>query len=616
MTTFQKNIFISLLFLSFSAPTRARFEPFCIWGNCNNGQGIKLVDYSTYYIGSFSKGKMEGRGMIASFKMVRINEHLRETDTAFLHFLNIPGLSSKQEGYLGIKKNNKKYFKRIGSGFRTISPQEVLSFQPAAYYSGNFEKGKLEGSGTYFAKKGLFSKPAFEDIFKNFLTSPLLQENAQSMSATYEGNFSGGKIVWKGKVEVKSNDILLLFDVSGDNNSDTMKYLVKKEPGEPAGFVEEMHQQGQNSGWITTNITNLVDLINNKPVQMVTGNCRMRMLFYGSKLLGQMPCEQEENAKARTEVVNKGIPSGKHLLPYTGQVNDAGIPDGFGCIRYNNNISYTGYFLNGQREGPGEYIHRDQATGFLNGHYIGYFSADNFIQGISDIVGGVNNTYREYTWRDVENVYVPEQAAWIGKGVARHYVMSWSKLKSGWETINRWTYEGYFKNNIFHGVGSLTDQSSGKKEQGIFREGKLAQGSRKYNAGGLMYGWVVSLNGRKVCVVSQREYDPVVTFSDGTKLAKTAGEFEVLSYDNAEFKCKCTACDNGIVTSSTYDPGKTVDQWYTKYTPMYPGSSFERVETTRTTTTVGNRLHVYKTSCTKCWGTGKVVCKSSLPLGK
>ena len=100
------------------------------------------------------------------------------------------------------------------------------------------------------------------------------------------------------------------------------------------------------------------------------------------------------------------------------------------------------------------------------------------------------------------------------------------------------------------------------------------------------------------------------------KMAKAAGEFEVLSYDNAEFKCQCTACNHGIVTSTSYDPGKEVEEWYTKYTPMYPGSSFERVETTKTTKTVGNRLYVYRSSCKKCWGTGKVVCKPSLPLGR
>ena len=47
---------------------------------------------------------------------------------------------------------------------------------------------------------------------------------------------------------------------------------------------------------------------------------------------------------------------------------------------------------------------------------------------------------------------------------------------------------------------------------------------------------------------------------------------------------------------------------------MYPGSSFERVETIKTTKTVGNRIHVYRSSCKNCWGTGKVVCKTSLPL--
>lgn len=205
MTTVQKAIFLLALLFKLSAPVSAQAGSYCIWGDCNNRQRVMVLKSSEYYIGGFSKGKMQGKGLIAIFRMTRVGGNMRDTDTAFLRQLNLTGIygtvSSKEEGYLVLKKNNAKYLKRIKSDLRVITPEEVLPFQPTSYYLGNFEKGKLEGPGTYFAKNGLQSDKIFREVFKVLLRFPLISQNAGEYRAfttkTLMAERRPGKGRWK-----------------------------------------------------------------------------------------------------------------------------------------------------------------------------------------------------------------------------------------------------------------------------------------------------------------------------------------------------------------------------------------------------------------------------------
>lgn len=593
----------------------------CLTGDCENGTGVLFRNggFMTE-IGTFKNHKLQGQGARVSFM------HQNEYDSRI------------------VEKMSNNFWDAVRSG--KVSLDNVLSYPSVETVVANFDNGNVTNgpvSGSTIDAKRL---PL---LFFDIVDFSFLYDIAQEKQFTYTGEWNGGLLTPTGSFTYQSSfenkiqkyvcdasQLLLL----AQGKEGTFKVI--NPAGELGLLSGKLGKAGTKTGWFVTNMTHfVVDSLSKKTPSVQIGikfitsyNGFHRVLFLNDRPMAIT--ELNSYPADYTEPVVIDYQGGK----YIGMINANGQPNGFGKLihppKYTSEYSESeGYFANGKLQGYAchLFLERPYSPSKNDKKYITYedikkraeeqridvadpgntmrillgqFNADTLSRGImyQRYVVAKFTKYSEANGSNLDGYKYNEQ------GSEGTFVKN--KLSEGIKWEEQGADLGYPVKSIgtFNEEGKLdgfgTYITPSQKLDGFFINGVLTMGSITYSANTVKPGWVLEVNGKKVCVI-----DHAQNLTDGTQLLTS--NFKVLSFRGEGFRCTCKRCNGtGKMVVMRGGGGGTTTHTYTKLqTEQVTYLNAERqtmVKVTETTSTGPSIEYPVRMQCNECWGNGFKYC--------
>lgn len=592
-----------LLISPLSAFTQENYKSKCLSGDCKNGTGVLQTGEHSYEAGQFNKGVLNGEGTRITFRTTGSHFDVGENEKRFL---------------ADVMQQSK----------RAIDPQQ---YQPFTAYTGNFIKGKLQGTGKSIVNE---KREVVSGTYKNVIDHQLLPNNIP-FTTYYEGAYIDNEPLLSGALRIENNLMTLeypagqmeriLADESG------MYIITVKQTGEK-GYYNGMVKSGYKNGWFITNISKLDFVFENGAykIYMKTDSGFFRSLYLEDELIGNVQKGVYPLDEASSLQVT--LPDGRI---YYGPLNENKQPNGFGMISYQSKdnkgnmqkrYSYIGYFNNGKKEGLGEW--RTYYNNEISSHHSGQYRQDTLRNGFVIYHGATvwkNDPqrkkekiidYTEYSYvkgdiRPVKQLGGPDINFLDGYGETGRF----KKFHHTGNNINIEKYVGFVNNEMkYHGQGKYTNLSTGLAQEGQFANGKLRAGASTFKADGLAEGWVVENNGKKVYVASVVYPGGQRILSDGSV---ASGEYKVLGFKGDGFRCACPGCNGTGESNSKINVPVTEHSWtrdvQTIKAVPYLNAQWQGITKVTTGYTTGGYSYNQKQMCKSCNGKGYYYCKSTLP---
>ncbi len=493
----------------------------CLEGNCKNGFGLKKVEGNKFSPFAFDQSPSSSFGaqyfyyVIGQFKGGQLNGNGYRFDYGLF-------------GDPGTEATIIKWMKE-----RTPVMPDSKHF--SWFESGSYVNGSLEGNGFVIEYDTRLNRP--QRIHQGQFKGGLLEGPGIKIIPDSNGYLFSSLDASTQKIDVTAGRIFI--GTFKKNICTACTLTEKKERYGEGHMTGDKINEDFLTGWV------IKDFEENTNTRKFTTVVPYRALYIGGFQVGKL----EGTSLSSNQ---KTIDLGKEII-YTGEIDEKGVPYGFGRIQYPGprNEIYEGQFDNGKPNGFGYYYTPDNPAQPIAG---GFFRNDRIMYGAVIIP---RSDIEVILFGDPDGKTDPQyntQFYDVMWGAFKHYYYTYDRNKRTWSLIRQTSgrkENGYVKDLVAQ--KGLTDAE--KRKQRIVTNGRISISD-------LVVGDVIVVNGKASPVVSV--IASVFTMKNGKTISSlTVNEVRLSKYRDLDFHQACSVCSGHGHEEYIYTrPPEQVEEFY------------------------------------------------------